>query len=94
MHAFAPVIASENFPTKYRYSGSGIAYQLSAIIGGMFTPSILTALIGKDVLTKWFYVPLFYFIYFVIAAVALIFLKETKDVKLADLDQKEIAGGK
>mgnify|MGYP001772511345 CR=1 FL=1 len=90
MHAFAPVLASENFPTKYRYSGSGIAYQLSAVIGGMFTPSILTSLIGKDVLTKWFYVPLFYFIYFVIAAIALALLKETKDIKLAELDQKEL----
>jgi len=90
MHAFAPVLASENFPTKYRYSGAGIAYQLSAVIGGMFTPTILTSLIGKAVLTKWFYVPLFYFIYFIIAAIALMLLKETKNVRLADLDQKEI----
>ena len=91
MHAFAPVLASENFPTRYRYSGSGIAYQLSAVIGGMFTPSILTALIGKEVMTKWFYVPLFYFIYFIIAAIALALLRETKGIALAKLDEEDLS---
>ncbi len=93
MHAFAPVLASENFPTRYRYSGSGIAYQLSAIIGGMFTPSILTALIGKEVMTKWFYVPLFYFIYFIIATIALVLLRETKGIALAKLDEEDLSKG-
>ncbi|MGC8543405.1 MAG: MFS transporter [Vulcanisaeta sp.] len=93
MHAFAPVLASENFPTRYRYSGSGIAYQISAIIGGMFTPSILTALIGKEVMTKWFYVPLFYFIYFIIATIALVLLRETKGIALAKLDEEDLSKG-
>jgi len=88
MHAFAPVLASENFPTAYRYSGAGIAYQLSAVIGGMFTPSILTALIGKAVMTKWFYVPIFYLIYFVIAAIGLALLRETKGMPLESLDKE------
>ena len=91
MHAFAPVLASENFPTRYRYSGSGIAYQLSAVIGGMFTPALLTALIGKEVMTKWFYVPLFYFIYFIIAAIALALLRETKDIALTKLDEEDLS---
>ena len=91
MHAFAPVLASENFPTRYRYSGSGIAYQLSAVIGGMFTPALLTALIGKEVMTKWFYVPLFYFIYFIIAAIALALLRETKGIALAKLDEEDLS---
>mgnify|MGYP001626413690 CR=1 FL=1 len=90
MHAFAPVLAAENFPTKYRYSGPGIAYQLSAVIGGMFTPSILTSLVGKAVTERWFYVPMFYLIYFIIAAIALLLLRETKDLSLAELDQQEI----
>ena len=88
MHAFAPVLASENFPTVYRYSGAGIAYQLSAVIGGMFTPSILTALIGKAVMTKWFYVPIFYLIYFVIGVIALLLLRETKGIPLESLDKE------
>jgi hypothetical protein len=37
-------IASESFPTRFRYSGSGIAYSLSAILGGMIAP-VLTGFI-------------------------------------------------
>jgi len=88
MHAFAPVLASENFPTVYRYSGAGLAYETSTIIGAMFTPSILTALIGKAVTTKWFYVPIFYLIYFVIAAIGLALLRETKGMPLESLDKE------
>jgi MFS family permease len=88
MHAFAPVLASENFPTAYRYSGAGLAYETSTIIGAMFTPSILTVLIGKAVTTKWFYVPTFYLIYFAIAAIGLALLRETKGILLESLDKE------
>jgi len=88
MHAFAPVLASEQFPTKYRYSGSGLAYEISAMIGGMFTPAILSELIGKDVATRYYYIPAFYVIYFVIGLFGILLLKETKDISLEALDAK------
>ena len=88
MHAFAPVLASEQFPTKYRYSGSGLAYEISALLGGMFTPAILSELIGKDVAGKFYYIPAFYVIYFVVGAVGILLLKETKDIDLEALDAK------
>jgi MFS family permease len=88
MHAFAPVLASEQFPTKYRYSGSGLAYEISAMIGGMFTPAILSELIGKDVATKYYYIPAFYVIYFVVGLFGILLLKETKDIDLEALDAK------
>lgn len=87
MHAFAPVIASEQFPTKYRYSGSGIAYELSSVIGGMFTPALLSDLIGKDVVHKFYYVPMMYAVYFVVAAIAIVLMRETRDVDLEQLDR-------
>ena len=86
MHAYAPVLASEQFPTKFRYSGGGIAYNLSAVIGGMFTPALLSELIGKDVVTKFYYIPLFYFIYFIVAVIAILKMKETKDIDLDAID--------
>jgi MFS family permease len=49
MHGLAPILASENFPTKFRYSGAGISVSLSGIWGGMIAPSLLAGFIGQDV---------------------------------------------
>src|SRR5215469_13060187 len=89
LHGLAPILASESFPTKFRYSGTGISYNLSHIFGGMLAPSVLAGLIGQDVFHRWYYVPLVYAIYCVVAMLALLFVPETRDVKLHDLDQSE-----
>jgi MFS transporter, MHS family, shikimate and dehydroshikimate transport protein len=57
----------------------------------MIAPSLLTGLIGQDVFQKWYYIPIVYGSYAVIAMVALRFLRETRDLKLEDLDQAEPA---
>ncbi len=46
-------------------------------------------LIGQDVFHKWYYVPTFYAFYCVVAMLALLFIRETRDVNLRDLDQAE-----
>ena len=89
LHGLAPILASESFPTKFRYSGAGISYNLNHIFGGMLAPSILAAVIGQDVFHRWYYVPVVYAVYCVVAMVALSFVAETRDVKLQDLDQGE-----
>ena len=91
LHGLAPVLNSESFPTKFRYSGAGISYNLSAVLGGMLAPSILAGLIGNDVIGNWYYVPGIYAIYCVVAIVALLFVRETRDVSLEDRDAKEVA---
>ena len=50
---------------------------------------ISTVLIGKEVMTRWFYVPLLYFI--IIAAIALALLRETKGIALAKLNEEELS---
>ncbi|WP_336492518.1 MFS transporter [Methylobacterium nigriterrae] len=87
LHGLAPILTSENFPTKYRYSGAGIAYSLSAIFGGMFAPPLLAGLIGENIAEKWFYVPVVYGLYALVAFVALSFMSETRDVALEDVDE-------
>jgi MFS transporter, MHS family, shikimate and dehydroshikimate transport protein len=87
LHGLAPILTAESFPTKFRYSGTGISYSLSAILGGMMAPSLLAGVIGQDVLHKWFYVPLVYAVYCAAAMLALLFIRETRDVSLEDLDQ-------
>lgn len=91
LHGLAPVLNSESFPTKFRYSGAGISYNLSAVFGGMLAPSILAGLIGNDAIGKWYYIPIIYVIYAAVAVVALLFVQETRDVRLEDLDRAEMA---
>jgi MFS family permease len=87
LHGLAPILTAESFPTKFRYSGAGISYSLSAILGGMIAPPILAGLIGQDVKHKWYFVPLVYGIYCVSAMVALLFIRETRDVDLEAIDK-------
>jgi MFS family permease len=89
LHGLAPILASESFPTKFRYSGTGISYNLCHIFGGMIAPSALAALIGQDVFHRWYYVPTCYAFYCIVAMLALLFIRETRDLNLEDLDQAE-----
>lgn len=87
LHGLAPVLTAEAFPTRFRYSGAGISYNLSAVLGGMLAPSLLSGLIGRHATERWFFIPLTYALYGVVAMVALIFVRETRDVRLEDLDR-------
>lgn len=87
LHGLAPVLTAEAFPTRFRYSGAGISYNLSAVLGGMLAPSMLAGLIGDDATGRWFFIPLTYGLYAVVAIVALFFVRETRDVRLEDLDR-------
>src|SRR6516162_5448940 len=89
LHGLGPILASESFSTKFRYSGTGISYDLCHIFGGMLAPSVLAGLIGEDVFHKWYYVPICYALYGFVAMLALLFMRETRDVSLQDLDQAE-----
>jgi len=87
LHGLAPILTSETFPTKFRYSGTGISFGLAGIMGGMIAPPLLARLIGQDVLHKWYYLPVIYAVYCAAATLALLFLPETRDLNLEDLDQ-------
>jgi MFS family permease len=94
LHGLAPILSAESFPTKFRYSGAGISYSLSAILGGMIAPPLLAVLIGEDVRHRWYFVPVVYAVYCAAAMIALVFIPETRDLHLHDLDQaRESAPG-
>jgi MFS transporter, MHS family, shikimate and dehydroshikimate transport protein len=90
LHGLVPILTSETFPTKFRYSGSGIAYGLSGVLAGMIAPPLLARLIGEDVVHRWHYLPVIYAAYGAAAMLALLFIRETRDVKLEDLDTREV----
>ena len=78
LHGLVPMLAADSFPTRYRYSGSGIAFNASAILGGAVAPPLLAALIGPDPAGKWVFMPGVYAGYAAIANVALRFLPATR----------------
>ena len=67
----------ELFPAKVRYSGSGLAYNLASILGGAFAPTIATALVLAFGIqgVGWYLAAMS-----VVALVALLLIKEGKDV--------------
>ena len=89
LHGLAPILMSESFPTKFRYSGTGLSFSLAAVLGGMVPPPLLARLIGQDVLHKWLYLPVIYVVYCAAAMLALHFIPETRDLKMEDIDREQ-----
>ncbi|GAJ26686.1 transmembrane transport protein [Liquorilactobacillus sucicola DSM 21376 = JCM 15457] len=77
--AFGPVgaLLPELFSTKVRYSGSGIAYNLAAIVGAAFAPTIATWLAENWGIRS---VGIYLAVMAVACLVSLITIKETKSV--------------
>ena len=87
MYAPQPAIMSEMFPTRMRYSGVSVGYQVTAIVAGSFAPIIATFLLRNTGSS----IPIA--IYLAVAAaislVALLFTKETRGVDLMDVDRMD-----
>src|SRR5690625_1304846 len=86
---FGPMsaILPDLYPTETRYTGSGIAYNVSSILGAAVTPFIATWLMGEfDVSYVGYYLA-------AASVVTLVFLAlspETKYRSLSNLDKDEI----
>jgi hypothetical protein len=59
-----------------------------AILGGGIAPPLLVELIGPDVRAKWYFVPIVYAIYRVVAMASLLFVRVTRDLPLEGLDRE------
>ena len=68
----------ELFPANVRYSGSGLAYNLSSILGGAFAPTIATALVLAFGIqgVGWYLLAMS-----AVALVALLLIQESKDME-------------
>jgi MFS family permease len=77
---------AELFPTRIRYTGASLVYQLSSTLGAGFTPMIVTGLVLLGGGSLWIAGAVWAGV-FIVAALAMRSVKEGKD---ADLDAEEM----
>ncbi|MHA7139990.1 MFS transporter [Arthrobacter sp. Sr33] len=84
MYAGQPAIMAEMFPTRMRYSGVSLGYQVTSIIAGSMAPIIATAILQET--GSWVGVALYVLGACVVTGIAVVTLKETKGISLRDVD--------
>ncbi|OMC31020.1 MFS transporter [Mycobacterium sp. GA-1841] len=88
MYAPQPALMSEMFPTRMRYSGVSLGYQVTAIVAGSLAPVIAVRLLAE------FHSSVPIAIYLagaaVVTLVALYFARETKGIDLAEVDRADV----
>jgi len=95
MYAPQPAIMAEMFPTRMRYSGVSLGYQVTSIVAGSLAPAIATWLL--DMFGTWVPIALYLAGAAAVTLVAAWFTRETKGIDLhtldaADREQLEKAG--
>lgn len=80
-----PALLPEQFPTRYRYSASGLAFQIGALIAAIGAGVVFPAILAKvGVVDAWMYAAL---IVTVLCALAIISLLITKESSKTPLEQ-------
>ena len=87
MYAGQPAIMAEMFPTRMRYSGVSLGYQVTSIVAGSLAPIIATALLRQ--FGTWVPISIYVSAACVITLVAVITLRETRGVSLHDIDAED-----
>ena len=88
MYAAQPAIMTEMFPTRVRYSGVSLGYQVTAIVAGSWAPLIGTALLRQY--DSW--VPIAWYILAsgLVSLVAALILRESKGASLVGIDDADL----
>ncbi len=85
MYAGQPALMAEMFPTRMRYSGISLGYQVTSIVAGSLAPIIAVALLERfDSSTP---IALYLAAGSVLTLVAVIAARETRGISLASLDR-------
>jgi hypothetical protein len=80
---------AEMFPTRMRYSGVSISYQVTSIFAGSLAPIFATTWL-KDT-GHWWPTAVYLLVAGLITAVAVLTMRETKGASLHELDAREAA---
>lgn len=95
MYAPQPALMAEMFPTRMRYTGVSLGYQVTSIFAGSLAPFISTSLLRSY--GSWVPIACYLAAAAVISTVTVSFLTETKGIDLATLDTSadaRVASGK
>jgi MFS family permease len=84
MYAPQPALMSEMFPTRMRYSGVSLGYQVTAIFAGSLAPIVAVRLL--EIYKSAVPIAIYLAIAAVITLVALAFTRETKGIDLVHID--------
>ncbi|MCP2275328.1 Sugar transporter [Nocardia amikacinitolerans] len=87
MYAAQPAIMAEMFPTRMRYSGVSLGYQVTSIVAGSLAPIIAVRLLdsfGSSVPIAWYLAGAA-----AVTAVAVLFARETSGLDLQAVDRAD-----
>jgi len=87
MYAAQPAIMAERFPTRMRYSGVSLGYQVTAILAGSWAPLIGTALLRRY--DDWLPIAIYIAVAGGISLAAALVMKETRGISLLALDHED-----
>lgn len=87
MYAAQPAIMTEMFPTRMRYSGVSLGYQVTAILAGSWAPMIGAFLLREY--DSW--VPIAWYIVgaALVSLLAALAMRETRSASLAEIDRQD-----
>jgi MFS family permease len=84
MYAPQPAIMAEMFPTRMRYSGVSLGYQVTSIVAGSLAPLIAVKLL--DIYDSSVPIAIYLAAACAVTLVAVLFTRETNGIDLKDLD--------
>ncbi len=87
MYAGQPAIMAEMFPTRMRYSGVSLGYQVTSIAAGSLAPIIATKLL--DVYDSSVPIAIYLVAASLVTIVAVLASRETRGISLHDLDRAD-----
>ncbi|MGC6329771.1 MFS transporter [Rhizorhabdus sp. FW153] len=89
MYAAQPAIMAEMFPTRMRYSGVSLGYQVTAIVAGSWAPLIGTWLLRAY--DRWEPIAFYILGAGAISLISALMMRETRGVSLLAIDQADRA---
>jgi MFS family permease len=87
MYAPQPAIMAEMFPTRMRYSGVSLGYQVTSIVAGSAAPAISVKLL--EIFDSWVPIAIYLAISAAITLIAVYYLRETNGLDLETVDEAD-----
>jgi hypothetical protein len=87
MYSPQPAIMAEMFPTRMRYSGVSLGYQVTAIVAGSWAPLIGTALLREY--DDWLPIAVYILVAGAISLGSALYMRESKGISLLAIDRDD-----